>query len=64
VGTIREMLERNGFEVTRIAASHVLYSRRRHPTGRVFEWLADRLPTFGAHIIVIGRTHVSPRGSP
>ena len=53
--TLVDMLTRNGFVVERVIASHVLYSRRLHATGRIFEWLADWVPTFGAHLIAIAR---------
>ena len=45
------LLQDAGFNVLRITASHVLYSRRRHPSGKLFEWLADCFPTWGAHLI-------------
>ena len=51
--TLRALLERNGFAVRRLTSSHVLYSRRRHFTGRFFEWLGDLAPRFGAHLIVL-----------
>jgi len=50
--TLVELLTRNGFVVERVTASHVLYSRRFHATGWIFERLADWFPTFGAHLIV------------
>ena len=37
--------------IEKVLASHVLYSRRRHFTGQVFEVLGDIFPTFGAHLI-------------
>jgi 2-polyprenyl-3-methyl-5-hydroxy-6-metoxy-1,4-benzoquinol methylase len=53
--TLTNLLETQGFVVERIVASHVLYSRRRHWTGLIFELLADWFPTFGAHLIVFAR---------
>ena len=53
--TLVEMLTCNGFVVECVIASHVLYSRRLHATGRIFERLADWFPTFGAHLIAIAR---------
>jgi 2-polyprenyl-3-methyl-5-hydroxy-6-metoxy-1,4-benzoquinol methylase len=50
--TIVDLMESHGFRVEAVSASHVLYSRRLHWTGRVFERLADWFPTFGAHLIV------------
>jgi 2-polyprenyl-3-methyl-5-hydroxy-6-metoxy-1,4-benzoquinol methylase len=53
--TLVEMLTSHGFVVERVIASHVLYSRRLHATGRIFERLADWFPTFGAHLIAFAR---------
>ena len=56
--TLVEVLTRNGFIVERVIASHVLYSRRFHASGRLFERLADWFPTFGAHLIAFA--HLRP----
>jgi 2-polyprenyl-3-methyl-5-hydroxy-6-metoxy-1,4-benzoquinol methylase len=56
--TLVELLTRNGFVVERVAGSHVLYSRRLHATGWIFERLADWFPTFGAHLIAFA--HLRP----
>ncbi len=53
--TIYQLVEQHGFRIHRVTASHVLYSRRRHSTGRLFEWLGDLFPTFGAHLIVFAQ---------
>ena len=53
--TLVELLESNGFQVENVSASHVLYSRRLHWTGWMFEKLADWFPTFGAHLIAYAR---------
>lgn len=53
--TLTELVSQHGFEVDRVIASHVLYSTRRHPSGKIFEWLADVFPTFGAHLILLAR---------
>ena len=53
--TLRRLVEESGFRVERVLSSHLLYSRRRHWTGRLFEWLGDLFPTLGAHLIVIAR---------
>lgn len=53
--TLTRLLQEGGFCVERILASHILYSRRRHATGKIFEWLGDIFPTFGAHLIVCAR---------
>lgn len=53
--TITRVVEEQGFHVEKVTSSHVLYSRRKHVTGRLFEWLADLFPTFGAHLIVFAR---------
>lgn len=53
--TLTALLEDHGFEVEKVISSHVLYSRRRHRSGKIFEWLADIFPTFGAHLIVFAR---------
>jgi SAM-dependent methyltransferase len=57
--TLVGLLARNGFVVESVTASHVLYSRRFHATGRIFERLADWFPTFGAHLIAIARVRSS-----
>ncbi|MFV9506637.1 MAG: class I SAM-dependent methyltransferase [Oscillochloridaceae bacterium umkhey_bin13] len=44
-----------GFTVRAVTSSHTLYSTRLHPSGIVFEWLGDRLPSFGAHLIVLAQ---------
>jgi 2-polyprenyl-3-methyl-5-hydroxy-6-metoxy-1,4-benzoquinol methylase len=54
--TLVDMLTRNGFVVERVIASHVLYSRRLHATGWLFERLADWFPTFGAHLIAFAQS--------
>lgn len=53
--TIINLIGENAFEVIAVKSSHVLYSRRRHFTGVLFEWLGDIFPTFGAHLIVFAR---------
>lgn len=57
--TLVSLIEQHGFEVLKVSSSHVLYSRRRHPTGKIFEWLADLFPTLGAHLIVIAARPIS-----
>ena len=49
--TLVRLMEEHRFRVEKVLASHVLYSRRRHFTGKVFEVLGDIFPTFGAHLI-------------
>jgi len=53
--TLTQLVLSQGFRVERVTASHVLYSRRLHPTGLIFERLADWFPTFGAHLIMFAR---------
>lgn len=53
--TIVGLIQDHGFVVEKVTSSHVLYSRRRHWTGILFEWLGDLFPTFGAHLIVFAR---------
>ena len=53
--TIVALIESHGFRVEGVSASHVLYSRRFHWTGWIFEKLADWFPSFGAHVIVYAR---------
>jgi 2-polyprenyl-3-methyl-5-hydroxy-6-metoxy-1,4-benzoquinol methylase len=53
--TIIGLIENHGFKIEKIASSHLLYSRRLHATGRLFEWLGDLFPTLGAHLIVFAR---------
>ena len=53
--TLRQLVEGRGFRVERTLSSHVLYSRRKHWTGGLFERLGDLFPTLGAHLILIAR---------
>lgn len=53
--TLESLVKEHGFVVERVIASHILYSRRRHASGKIFEWLADSFPTFGAHLILFAR---------
>lgn len=53
--TLTQLLSSTGFCAERIMASHILYSRRRHWTGRIFELFADWFPTIGAHLIIFAR---------
>jgi 2-polyprenyl-3-methyl-5-hydroxy-6-metoxy-1,4-benzoquinol methylase len=53
--TLTQLLEQNGYGNLTMVGSHVLFSTRRHPIGRVFELLADVLPTMGAHLIVFAQ---------
>lgn len=53
--TLLQLLRQEGFLVERSLSSHLLYSRRRHWTGRAFEWLGDLFPTLGAHLILFAR---------
>ncbi len=53
--TLTKLVQLHGFKVERVVSSHVLYSTRRHPSGKVFEWLGDYFPSFGAHLILFAR---------
>ncbi|MEW6324878.1 MAG: class I SAM-dependent methyltransferase [Nitrospirota bacterium] len=53
--TLISLVQSHGFSVEKILSSHVLYSRRKHSSGRFFEWLGDFFPTFGAHLIIFAR---------
>jgi len=53
VASLSEIVQANGFRVRRVGASHTLYSTRRHPSGWIFERMADLLPTLGAHIVLL-----------
>lgn len=53
--TLVDLVKAHGFVVDRVTSSHLLYSRRRRPSGRIFEWLGDWFPTFGAHLILFTR---------
>jgi 2-polyprenyl-3-methyl-5-hydroxy-6-metoxy-1,4-benzoquinol methylase len=53
VASLAKAVQASGFVVKKVTSSHTLYSTRRHPTGKIFEWLGDRLPTLGAHIILL-----------
>ena len=53
--TLRQLVEGQGFRVERALSSHLLYSRRKHWTGTLFERLGDLFPTLGAHLILIAR---------
>jgi 2-polyprenyl-3-methyl-5-hydroxy-6-metoxy-1,4-benzoquinol methylase len=50
--TIEKLLKDAGFSIIKFSSSHVAFSTRRHRIGRIFELIADFLPTFGAHLIV------------
>ena len=53
--TLTTLTAQHGFETQRVISTHVLYSTRRHPSGKIFEWLANVFPTFGAHLILLAR---------
>ena len=53
--TITQLIEERGFRVEKVISSHLLFSRRRHSSGLIFEWLGDIFPTLGAHLIVLAR---------
>lgn len=53
--TLLQLLRQEGLLAERMLSSHLLYSRRRHWSGRLFEWLGDLFPTFGAHLILMAR---------
>lgn len=53
--TITRLVKERGFDVEKVISSHVLYSRRKHATGLIFEWLGDLFPTFGAHLIIFAQ---------
>jgi len=48
-----------GFKVLKVSSNHILFSRRRHPAGIVFEWLGDLFPTLGFSLIVFATPKVS-----
>jgi len=48
-------IKEEGFEVLEVRSSHILFSSRRNPIGKIFEILGDWFPTFGAHLIVVAR---------
>ena len=50
--SLLELLSSSHFKVIHLSASHVLYSRRLHASGFLFEKLADWFPAWGAHLIV------------
>ncbi len=52
VSTLKRMVEDAGLITVGIKGSHVLFSRRRHRTGLIFEAAADHFPTIAAHIIL------------
>lgn len=57
--SLAEMVRECEFEVLQIASSHVLISTRRNKIlGRIFEYLGNIFPTFGAHIILFARKRV------
>ncbi len=53
--TLTGLFRDAGFEVVGFSSSHVLFSSRRNPAGKIFEWLGDVFPSFGAHLIIAGR---------
>jgi len=40
-------IKEEGFEVLEVRSSHILFSSRRNPIGKIFEILGDWFPTFG-----------------
>lgn len=57
--TLRDFVVAAGFQVVDFASSHVFFSTRRAPIGKLFEILGDFFPSLGAHLIVAAR----PSGS-
>ena len=55
VSSLQMVLRHCDFKLVHLSATHLLYSRRRHPTGWLFELLADFFPTWGANLIVAAR---------
>jgi len=53
IKTLSGLLEGQGLRVKDLTSSHVLFSKRRHPIGKVFEVLGDVMPSMGAHLIVV-----------
>jgi 2-polyprenyl-3-methyl-5-hydroxy-6-metoxy-1,4-benzoquinol methylase len=53
------LLRASQFQIAGFRSSHLLFSARRNPIGRIFEWLGDIFPSLGAHLIVAAR---KPRG--
>lgn len=52
---LEDVVKNAGFELRRTVSTHVLFSSRLHPSGRVFEWLGDVAPSLGAHLILFAR---------
>lgn len=53
VETLSKIVLQSGFKINLVQSSHLLFSRRRNKLfGRIFEYLGDLFPTFGAHIIL------------
>lgn len=50
--TLTNLVKQHHFRILKTLSSHVLFSRRFHRTGKIFELLGDLLPTFGAHLIL------------
>ena len=58
VPVLIEEFEDAGFEVLKVCSNHVLFSRRRHPVGIVFEWLGDLFPRLGFSLILYARPRI------
>ena len=53
--TLEELIESEGFEISKFISSHILFSTRRNKIGRIFEMLGNFLPSLGAHLMVFAR---------
>jgi 2-polyprenyl-3-methyl-5-hydroxy-6-metoxy-1,4-benzoquinol methylase len=53
--TLKELIESEGFEISKLISSHVLFSTRRSKMGRIFEILGDFFPSLGAHLMIFAR---------
>jgi len=51
--TLCSLIKQHGFTVDHITSSHILYSTRRHFSGKLFEYMGDIFPTLGAHLILL-----------
>ena len=52
---IIKLLQKNGFSIEKIIASHILFSTRRNILGKIFEIGGDYFPSLGGHLIVYSK---------
>ena len=52
---IKQLFIKSGLNIFEFTSSHILFSTRRNPVGKIFELLGDVFPALGAHLIVAAK---------